>query len=174
MPIKWHQQCQYSLKPLLNLLMRDRLLICRFCQQQIFTPTWLTMTIIKISRLKPLVCPKLLSLSKKPVKPIPIRSWWTVGIWFKELLLELIRPWLILLPKVRLTLCTRLLRCLVTMLKRLEITSLTMASNFWIAWLRPLGLTLSMLMCAMLRQVTTITIPIRLLIRPLPIRMANR
>ncbi len=76
----------------LNLLMRDRLLICRFCQQQIFTPTWLTMTIIKISRLKPLVCPKLLSLSKKPVKPIPIRSWWTVGIRFKELLLELIRP----------------------------------------------------------------------------------
>ena len=45
---------------------------------------------------------------------------------------------------------------------------------FWIAWLRPLRLTLSMLMCAMLRQVTTITIPIRLLIRPLPILMANR
>ena len=65
MPIKWHQQCQYSLKPLLNLLMRDRLLICRFCQQQIFTPTWLTMTIIKISRLKALVYPKLLVLIKK-------------------------------------------------------------------------------------------------------------
>ena len=35
---------------------------------------------------------KLMSLSKKPVKPIPIRSWWTVGIRFREFLLELIRP----------------------------------------------------------------------------------
>ena len=50
-----------------------RPLICRFCQQQTFIPTWLTMIIIKISRLKQLVCLKLLSLSKKPVKPIPIR-----------------------------------------------------------------------------------------------------
>ncbi len=30
-------------------------------------------------------------LIKKPVKPIPIRSWWTVGIRFRELLLGLIR-----------------------------------------------------------------------------------
>ena len=71
MPIKWHQQCQYSLKPLLNQLMRDRLLICRFCQQQIFTPTWLTMTIIKISHLKALVCPKLLVLIKKASETNP-------------------------------------------------------------------------------------------------------
>lgn len=44
--------------------MRSRQLICRFCQQQTFIPTWLTMIIIKISRLKQLVCLKLLSLSK--------------------------------------------------------------------------------------------------------------
>ena len=60
-----HQYQRPLLKLLQSPLMMGRQLICRFCQQQTFIPTWLTMTIIKISRLKPLVCLKLMSLSKK-------------------------------------------------------------------------------------------------------------
>jgi len=46
--------------------------------------------------------------------------------------------------------------------------------DFWIVWLRLLRLTLSMLMCVMLRLVITITTLIRLSTRPLLIRTANR
>ncbi len=76
----------------MSLLMRGRPLECRFCQQQTFIPTWLTMTIIKISRLKQLVCLKLPSYQKL-VKLIQIRVLVDSGDTIQGTPLELIRPW---------------------------------------------------------------------------------
>ncbi len=63
---------------------RGRPLICRFCQQQTFIPTWLTM-IIKISRLKQLVCLKLFLTKCKSIPNILVDS----VIWPRELLWDL-------------------------------------------------------------------------------------